>query len=197
VNQSTVGRVYIARHGECESNRTKRYAGFSDEGLTETGREQATILARTLAGKGLDCIRTSSLPRARETSELIGSALDLPIFNDNRLNEMSLGPWEGLTEAEIARRYPVEHQTWMDRPDELRLSGRETLSDVALRVRAAVTDSILSGRLELLVSHVAFIRVAVLLAKGRPMAEYKTVKVPNCHCFEIPTSFAQGNLSRC
>ena len=179
----------MARHGEIESNRARRYAGVSNEGLTKTGREQATILANTLVDKQLDYICTSSISRAKETAELIAAILGLPLVEDHRLNEMKLGPWEGLTEVEIARRYPGEYRLWMERPDELRLAGRESLGEVAQRVRAVVADAMASGRRELLITHVALIRVALLLSEHRPLGDYKKVNVANCQCYVVPEVF--------
>ncbi len=175
----------MVRHGETASNRVGRYAGWSDEPLTETGREQSVRLGRSLSGAGVAQIRTSCIARARETAHRVGSVLNVPVIEDERLNELRMGPWEGLTDAEIAERYPAEHTIWVTRPDKLRLPGRETLFELAQRV-AAASEPASSGVRELLLTHVAPIRVALLLANQRRLAEYRTIDVPNCHCFEIP-----------
>ena len=45
--------LYVVRHGETEWHAENRYAGVSDVGLTETGREQAERLGRWAAGAGV------------------------------------------------------------------------------------------------------------------------------------------------
>lgn len=176
--------VYLVRHGEIESNRVGRYAGRSEEGLNPAGIAQTVDLARLLCGLGIQGIRSSSVERAWQTATLIGEHMGLSVRKDERLDEMRLGPWEGLLESEVARDYPDPHRLWLTRPDELKLEGRETLCDVQRRISAAIADASNEGRF-LLVTHVAPIRVAILTAQGRSLRQYKRVDVPNSACFRI------------
>ena len=171
--------VYLARHGQTESNRQSRYAGYSSEPITDAGRAQMRALASRLAPCGVGEIWTSEVPRARESAELVGQVLGAPIRTDARLNEMRLGPWEGMTEAEVAREFPSAHAVWCDLPDQLVLDGRETLDAVAARVTSAVSDAIHQRHPVLLMSHVAPIRVAVLRALGLPLRRYKLLHMGN------------------
>jgi probable phosphoglycerate mutase len=98
---------------------------------------------------------------------------------DARLNEMHMGPWEGLTEIEVAQRFPNEHALWSTLPDRLVLPGRETLRVLAGRVVAAVDDATQRPHPALLMTHVAPIRVAALAALGMPLSSYKRVHVGN------------------
>jgi broad specificity phosphatase PhoE len=98
---------------------------------------------------------------------------------------MALGPWEGLTEAEVSQRYPVEYHNWITRPDDLRVSGRETLQDVAARMASAVREAESLDVPVLLVTHVALIRVAVLRVLGWPLNRYKQIDVPNATVFAM------------
>jgi probable phosphoglycerate mutase len=105
--------------------------------------------------------------------------LGTPIRTDARLNEMRLGPWEGLTEAEVARQFPSAHALWCALPDRLVLDGRETLAAVATRIGAAVDDAAQQPHPVLLVSHVAPIRVAVLTALRLSLSYYKRLHMGN------------------
>ena len=176
--------VYLVRHGEIESNRVGRYSGRSEEALNSHGIAQTVRLAKSLGGLGIQGIRSSSVRRAWQTATLIGEQLELAVRKDERLDEMRLGPWEGLLESEVARDYPDPHRLWLTRPDELRLEGRETLCDVQRRISAAIADASREGRF-LLVTHVAPIRVAILTAQARPLQQYKRIDVPNGVCFRI------------
>jgi len=177
--QTATTLVYLARHGETASNVLRRYAGYSAEPLTERGQSQASGLAAELALAGIREIWTSEVVRARETAEVIGRILSVPTVSDSRLNEMRLGPWEGLTESEVAQRFPNEHALWCALPERLALAGRETLSTVAARVNAAVDSASRRPHPVLLVTHVAPIRVAVLSALRLPFSLYKQVRVGN------------------
>jgi broad specificity phosphatase PhoE len=183
--------ILIARHGETRSNRECRYAGWSDEPLVPKGRAQARRLAAELRGAGVERIRTSQIRRARQTADLIATDLGVPVLEDERLNELRMGPWEGLSEAEISLQFPRDYETWCRRPHELRLPGRETLDDLAGRIRPALIDSVGSGRRELLITHVAVVRLALLMAEGRPFAHYKSITVPNCRLSKVAASWVR------
>lgn len=171
--------MYLARHGQTESNVQGRYAGFSDESITDAGRAQMNVLASRLAACGVAEIWTSEVPRARDSADVVARVLGAPIRADARLNEMRLGPWEGLTEAEVARAFPSAHALWCVLPDQLVLEGRETLDEVAVRVSSAVSDAAQQKHPILLISHVAPIRVAVLTTLGLPLSQYKRLSMGN------------------
>jgi broad specificity phosphatase PhoE len=179
----------MARHGETRSNRESRYAGWSDEALAPSGRAQARTLAAALRGVGVERVRTSGIRRARQTADLVSEVLGVPVLEDERLNELRMGPWEGLSEAEISVRFPREYEIWCRCPHELRLPGRETLDDLASRVCPALMDSVGSGRRELLITHVALVRLALLMSQGRPFAHYKSIEVPNCQVSRVGASW--------
>jgi broad specificity phosphatase PhoE len=105
------GRILLVRHGETEWNSQRRYQGQSDSPLTATGIAQAHVIGRLLAAlPDAEAARivASPLGRARRTAEIIreqmGSAFELQF--DERLRELSLGSWDGLTYAEIGVRHP-------------------------------------------------------------------------------------------
>jgi broad specificity phosphatase PhoE len=174
--------AYLARHGQTESNLLRRYAGSSSESLTADGQAQMMALAARLGASGIGEIRTSEVTRARESADLIGRVLGVPVHVDPRLNEIRMGPWEGLTEVEVAARFPEAHSIWQTVPDRLALDGRETLDELAARATAALRDAAQRPAPVLLMTHVAPIRVAVLRALGLSLALYKHVRVYNGAC---------------
>jgi len=94
--------VVIARHGETEWSRDKRHTGLTDIPLTDTGREQARALARSLAGRAFAAVLSSPLSRAAETCRLAGLEPEL----DGDLVEWDYGAYEGITTDEIRRKRP-------------------------------------------------------------------------------------------
>jgi broad specificity phosphatase PhoE len=101
-----VATIVLVRHGETDWNLERRWQGHADPELNDTGRAQAEAVARSLAAKPFDALYSSDLVRARETAEIIGRELGLPIRLDARMREVDVGEWSGLTMPEIEQRYP-------------------------------------------------------------------------------------------
>jgi broad specificity phosphatase PhoE len=95
-----VTALLLVRHGETDWNADGRLQGHTDRPLSEFGRRQARQLAEELAEEKLDAIYASDLSRARETAELVGARLGLPVVVDPDLREKDWGTWEGLTAVE-------------------------------------------------------------------------------------------------
>ena len=179
----------LIRHGETESSRTRRFAGWSDERLTADGRERVARLGRRLGLRG-GRLYTSPVRRAVETAEILAAELSLPVHTVHDLHEMELGEWTGLTESEVAERWPAAYREWRERPDRLEVRGRERLEDVRQRAVEAI-DQI--GKAELsevsgpavIITHLALIRVLWLTANNRPLSEYHAVAGGHGHVYAL------------
>lgn len=128
--------LLLVRHGETDWNREHRVQGHSDVPLNATGRAQARALAEELADTALVGIYSSDLVRARATAEAVAAARPLEVVLDPGLREKNFGSWEGLTDAEIAHRFPdAVRGRWGDG------ESTEAVSERALaaldRIRAA------------------------------------------------------------
>ncbi len=95
------------RHGESVGNAESRWQGQSDYPLTEKGRAQARALAERWKEEGakFDLAITSPLVRAKETAEIVASALNVKVESDPIWMERNIGEMTGLT-LEEARQYP-------------------------------------------------------------------------------------------
>jgi 2,3-bisphosphoglycerate-dependent phosphoglycerate mutase len=96
--------ILLARHGETDWNRERRFQGHADTTLNAAGRAQARELAEALAREGLDAVYASDLRRAHETGEIVGELLRLPVIVDPDLREIDVGSWSGLTYEQIGER---------------------------------------------------------------------------------------------
>ncbi|MBX0326687.1 histidine phosphatase family protein [Oscillochloris sp. ZM17-4] len=133
--------LYLIRHGEAVANVQPIVAGMKgDVGLTERGRSQAERLRERLARTGeiaADVLIASTLPRARQTAEIIQPALGLPIIFDDEVQELNIGEADGMSNADAWARY--------GRPDfdaePLRpiAPGGESWGSFTLRVGRALT----------------------------------------------------------
>lgn len=94
------------RHGESVGNVESRWQGQSDYPLTERGRAQAQALAKRWQEERakFDLVITSPLIRAKNTAEIVASALDVKVEADPLWMERNLGEMTGLTIDEIRLR---------------------------------------------------------------------------------------------
>ena len=152
--------MLLLRHGESTWNVEGRWQGREDPPLSAEGERQARAAAAALADVAV--VWSSDLTRARRTAELL--APSLPVRLDARLRERDVGPWAGLTRAEIDARYPG----WLT--DRRRPDGWE--DDDVVRARCwpalcAVIARVTEGEHAVVVTHGGLIR-AVVAGRGAP-----------------------------
>ena len=95
--------LLLVRHGETDWNAEGRLQGHTDRPLSDYGRRQAQQLAAEVEAEELEAIYSSDLARARETAEIVGERLELPVVLDPDLREKDWGTWEGLSAVERDR----------------------------------------------------------------------------------------------
>jgi broad specificity phosphatase PhoE len=91
--------IILARHGATEldqpgSNET--VAGWSAEPLDDRGIAAANKMAESLKDSGITHIISSDLLRAKQTAEIVGNKLGLPVKTDERLRPQHVPETEGL-----------------------------------------------------------------------------------------------------
>ncbi|WP_433551794.1 histidine phosphatase family protein [Micromonospora zamorensis] len=74
--------LYLARHAEQDLTAVRESdAGEPDTGLTERGRQQATLLGERLRGRRFAAVHHGPLRRAAQTAELIAQSLPgVPVY---------------------------------------------------------------------------------------------------------------------
>jgi broad specificity phosphatase PhoE len=108
-----VTTILLARHGETDWNRDKRFQGHADPPLNEAGREQARELAAALAADDLAAVYSSPLRRAFETAEIVAAPHGLKPVRIDALREVDVGSWQGLTRTEVEERFPEQFARWL------------------------------------------------------------------------------------
>jgi probable phosphoglycerate mutase len=175
--------LYFVRHGETDWNALQRYQGRRDIPLNAKGREQAARNGRVLAGllgtgaAALDYV-ASPLLRARETMEIVRTAIGLPrepYRIEQRLAEIDYGHWEGHFWAELPRTDPEgfaarKADTWAWQP-----TGGESYRMLSERVAGWLADV---GRDAVVASHGGVSRVLRGLILGLQPAEIFALEVP-------------------
>ena len=173
--------IYLVRHGITRSNIEKVYAGWGEEELTEEGVTKVDELGKELQGWGISYLFTSPVKRAIQTAQILNKYIHGKLVIDPDLKEMKMGTWEGLSEDEVATKYPSEYRIWGEKPAELQLDGRERLEEVQQRGMRAIKRilELHQEAVSLAVTHVAIIRCLFLYFSHLPLNSYKAVDVPN------------------
>jgi broad specificity phosphatase PhoE len=187
--------VHLVRHGRTAWNVEHRVMGRLDEGIDDDARADAEAVAGVLAGRGVTEIVTSPMRRARQTAAPLAALLDLEPRPDERAAELRVSAWEGLTEDEVALRWPEDWDRWRTEPHALDIEGRETLAELGHRM-ADLLDELTgasTGGAAVVFTHDAPIRAAVAWALGTGPEIYRHVEVANC---SITTVGAGGGTRR-
>jgi probable phosphoglycerate mutase len=150
--------VLCVRHGLSTWNLLRRWQGQADPPLSDEGRDGAAALADALEetfGDRRTSVWSSDLQRAADTAAILAGRLDAgPVVIDERLREADVGPWQGLTAAEIEAGWPGYLA------DGQRPAGFEPEAALVGRVVAALEDVAAGsdGRLPIVVSHAGVLR---------------------------------------
>jgi probable phosphoglycerate mutase len=78
--------VYFVRHGESENNAAERYNSF-DTPLSPKGVGQAHVIAERCAKLPIELIYASTMPRSRQTAEIIAKKIPVAIEESGHFRE--------------------------------------------------------------------------------------------------------------
>jgi broad specificity phosphatase PhoE len=176
VQRAGVG-VFWARHGENVANltRTLSYRVF-DGDLTDAGRQQARDLGERLAaaagGDRIGLLVCSPLRRARQTADIVGRRLRLPVAMElDDLREVNVGDLDGRSDSRAWEIYARVLGAWRAGDASARFPGGENRDELCARLLRALTvvtsiatgavaDGAAPGR-SLVVAHGANLRAAL------------------------------------
>lgn len=85
------------RHGETSWNRQRRLQGQVPTDLSELGIKLTEITSEQLADIPFDLCITSPLKRTKHTAQIMLRDREIPVIDDERIQEISFGIWEGLS----------------------------------------------------------------------------------------------------
>lgn len=168
--------ILLTRHGESDWNRARRWQGFADRPLTETGRERDCLLAERLADTELDAVYSSDLQRARETAEIVARSKGLRVETTPDLREVDVGSWSGLTRTEAEARFPEAYARWLQGGEGW--DDGETYAGMSRRVVGAILRIAAkhpNGRV-LVVAHGGSIRAVHAAALGVDVHTYRRIQ---------------------
>jgi broad specificity phosphatase PhoE len=185
--------ILLARHGETDWNRERRWQGHADPPLNEEGRRQASALADELAGRPLAAVYSSDLRRARETAEIVAERQGVEVVVDPDLREIDVGAWSGLTASEVEERYP---EGWTRFQTGQRGHDGETYEAHSLRVVEAVRRIAEEHPDEqvLVVSHGGSLRAIQRAVLGIDAEGHDSRLRPIGNCVTLEIALREGQL---
>jgi len=106
MHDKPVYQFVFLRHGQSIGNAQSRWQGQSDYPLTDLGRAQAHALSERWKSENakFDLVIASPLMRAKETAEIVASALNVNMETDEIWLERAIGEMEGLTAEEVRQK---------------------------------------------------------------------------------------------
>jgi broad specificity phosphatase PhoE len=189
--------IYLLRHGETEFNREDRLQGWCDSPLTKLGLAQAERMGERLKDVIGDPagwrIVSSPLGRAAHSARIVAAVLGLgEVAMDERLREVSMGSWDGMTSEDIAFVSP-EASSGYDRYDMFFGSpDGERLEGFAARLKAWLDETLADGRPVIAVSHGVAGRVIRGLYLGLAFEGFARLPAPQDAFFRL----AEGRVER-
>ena len=140
-----VRHVIMVRHGQARNNVERKLAGRMDGvPLTPEGVRQAEQAAKMLASAGVSAIYSSPIERAAETARMISEECGVPVTIDERLTEIDMGKFTGMTFEEVVSGHDDIFAKFYGGDVEIAHKGVETFEQVRRRVTGIVSE-VLSG----------------------------------------------------
>lgn len=127
-------RLILVRHAEAEGNYKRLFHGWTDGDITEKGHLQAQKLAERLADMDIDVLYSSSLKRTLQTAGYISDIKCLPIIRTDKLKEINGGDWEGVPWDVLPQKWPVEYNTWENKPHIHKMPNGESMEEFQQRL---------------------------------------------------------------
>jgi alpha-ribazole phosphatase len=175
-------RILLVRHGRVAWNARSAYTGWTDIELDDWGLQEAGMVSKKLSSAPIKAVYSSDLIRARKTAEIIAKPHGLTVTNDKNLREINYGEWEGLGVDDIIANYGEDfYKTWTNDPENVRIPGGETFSELCQRA-APAAESIAKahpGQTVVIVAHKSVNRVLLCHWLGLSVGSYKQIEQDN------------------
>lgn len=177
-----MGNIILIRHGQARNNVERRLSGRMDGvPLTELGRQQAEDAAALLVGMNVSAIYASPIERAASTADIIGRRCGITPQMDERLTEIDMGKFTGMTFEEMEREHGDIFTKFYNNDVETAHKGVETFVQVSRRVLDAVWE-VNPGPAEhdvVLVTHRDPVMAVLLEALGTKPQNFMRMNVEN------------------
>ena len=137
--------IAVIRPGCTDFDSQNRISGRLDLPLNADGEAQTDSLIETLRPLELSFLLCGPGEPSEPTAERIGEALDLPVKVRDDLRNLDQGLWQGLTVADVHRRYPKLLRQWQEAPESVCPPEGERVSGALDRVRKVLKKPLKRG----------------------------------------------------
>jgi probable phosphoglycerate mutase len=125
--------LYLCRHGQSHYNFEGRLQGQIENSLTHLGQRQATQLANKAKQWNISKVVSSPLGRARQTAEICGRILNLPVGVQSGFEERYYGQWQGSLLDQLPSFVRFKERCYSE-PDLIPCDGAESTEYVRSRM---------------------------------------------------------------
>ncbi len=178
-------RIVLIRHGESQWNLENRFTGWVDVPLSPKGEQEARAAGEKVRAFRFEHAFTSVLTRAIRTLEIVLDVIgqpDLPVEQNQALNERMYGELQGLNKTETAEKYGEAQVKLWRRSYDVRPPGGESLQDTAERVlpyyRERLWPRLAQGETLLVVAHGNSLRALVMHLEQLSPDEVLELNIP-------------------
>lgn len=170
-------RLVLTRHGQTVWHRENRYAGSSEIDLTDTGRQQADLLAAWTRANRPAAVVSSPLGRALATARPSAAVLGTEPVVVEDLREVDFGMAEGRTLSELRADDPDMVARFREDPVTHHFPGADPPAAAAKRASEALRGVAADhpGATVLVVAHNTLIRLALCQLLGIDVRTYRQV----------------------
>ena len=170
----------LVRHGETEWTRARRVMGRQPIGLSDAGRAQSRALVPLLRTLAAERVLTSPLARARETAEIVATALRLLLALEPDLVELDFGTWEGRCYGDLVG--DPAYLAFSQDPGAASPPGGGSVGMAQARAVAAVGRALAStpGGRVCVVSHGDILRLVLVAALRLEVREFRRLRLDTC-----------------
>lgn len=176
-------------------------SGWTDFPLSDTGRQQASLLAVRLRTEGVafDALYSSPLQRAADTARAIAHRCRRPLELADSLREIGCGCVDGMPIPDVQRQFPEYWRENLAQSDEnFRWPGGESYRELRDRCIRSMSAIALDHPQQLVavVTHAGVISQVIGYLHGLNPARWECYRPGNCSLSEIEWRGESGQLLR-
>lgn len=173
----TIQKIYLFRHGELIIKYHKKYVGYLDAPLSETGKKQAQSINAFISKLKTKNVITSDLQRTF-------SELTVSFEKREELREINFGEWDGLSWEQIEKSFLDEAKEFLNNPSGFTFPSGDSFAQLSERVIPIFNELLNSkeGENIFFVVHAGVIRTIISKKFNLPLQEVFNFKIDYGKC---------------
>ena len=184
----TACRIYLIRHGETANAGEVCFNGHFDVDLSDKGKKQSLRIAKALRNLPIKAVYSSDLKRAQIGAKCVADKHNLKHVPCKELRELAFGDWEGLSVAEVNRKYPDKLKERFENIELFHVEGGESFFQLRDRVIPKFKDIVAThphdnivllchgGVIRTILAHILKISVKNLFRINQPYASVNIIQ---------------------